>query len=110
MLTTRQRERSAHVPRVNVSVPGLPRPLANYTPAARAGNLVFAAGQLASDFNEGVAAEARIHPAFPYYGSAIKKQTRYVLENLAQTFRAAGASPSPPVEAAGVYPGVPDYS
>jgi len=27
-----------------------------------------------------VAAEARIDPAFPYYGSAIKKQTRYVLE------------------------------
>src|SRR6059036_1009827 len=92
MLTTRQLERSAHVPRVNISVPGIPRPLANYTPAARAGNLVFAAGQLASDFNEGVAAEARIHPAFPYYGSAIKKQTRYVLDNLARTFRAAGTS------------------
>src|SRR5256712_3984801 len=99
MLTTRQRERSAHVPRVNISVPGLPRPLANYTPAARAGNLVFAAGQLASDFNEGVAAEARIHPAFPYYGSAIKKQTRYVLENLAQTFKAAGTSLSHVVKA-----------
>src|SRR5881296_1495256 len=99
MLTTRQVERSAHVPRVNISVPGIPRPLANYTPAARAGNLVFAAGQLASDFNEGVAAEARIHPAFPYYGSAIKKQTRYVLENLAQTFKAAGTSLSHVVKA-----------
>ena len=99
MLTTRQLERSAHVPRVNISVPGIPRPLANYTPAARAGNLVFAAGQLASDFNEGVAAEARIHPAFPYYGSAIKKQTRYVLENLAQTFNAAGTSLSHVVKA-----------
>jgi len=99
MLTARQLERSAHVPRVNISVPGLPRPLANYTPAARAGNLIFAAGQLASDFNEGVAAEARIHPAFPYYGSAIKKQTRYVLENLAQTFQAAGTSLSHVVKA-----------
>ena len=99
MLTTRQVERSAHVPRVNISVPGIPRPLANYTPAARAGNLVFAAGQLASDFNEGVAAEARIDPAFPYYGSAIKKQTRYVLENLAQTFKAAGTSLSHVVKA-----------
>src|SRR2546428_1715659 len=100
MLTTRQRERSAHVPRVNISVPGLPRPLANYTPAARAGNLVFAAGQLASDFNEGVAAEARIHPAFPYYGSAIKKQTRYVLENLAQTFKSGGHVAEPRGEGA----------
>ena len=99
MLTTRQLERSAHVPRVNISVPGIPRPLANYTPAARAGHLVFAAGQLASDFNEGVAAEARIDPVFPYYGSAIKKQTRYVLENLAQTFKAAGTSLSHVVKA-----------
>src|SRR5205814_9130301 len=67
-------------------------PLACYTPAARAGNLIFAAGQLASDFKHGVAPEARLDPAFPYYGSAIKKQTRYVLENLTQTFKAAGTS------------------
>jgi len=31
-------------------------------------------------------------PAFPYYGSAIKRGTRYILENLAKTFRAAGSS------------------
>src|SRR3989449_11422032 len=99
MLTTRQLERGAHVPRVNISVPGIPQPLANYAPAARAGNLVFAAGQLASDFKGGVAAEARLDPAFPYYGSAIKKQTRYVLENLAQTFKAAGTSLSHVVKA-----------
>ena len=29
--------------------------------------------------------EARVDPAFPYYGSAIKKQTRYILNNLAKT-------------------------
>ena len=80
------------MPRVDVVVTGIPQPLASYAPAARAGNLVFAAGQLASDFKHGVAAEARVDPAFPYYGSAIKKQTRYVLENLAQTFKAAGTS------------------
>src|SRR5258705_8420189 len=77
---------------MNVSVPGIPQPLAFYTPSARAGNLIFAAGQLASAFKHGVAPEARLDPAFPYYGSAIKKQTRYVLENLAQTFKAAGTS------------------
>src|SRR5207247_2780440 len=77
---------------MNVSVPATPQPLAFHTPAARAGNRIFAAGQLASDFKHGVAPEARLDPAFPYYGSAIKKQTRYVLENLAQTFKAAGTS------------------
>jgi enamine deaminase RidA (YjgF/YER057c/UK114 family) len=80
------------VPRLDIAVSDIPRPLAHYTPAARAGDLVFAAGQLASDFRTGVAPEARVDPAFPYYGSAIKKQTRYVLENLARTFKAAGTS------------------
>ncbi len=75
-----------------VSVPDIPRPLAHYTPAVRTGDLVFAAGQLASDFRHGVAPEARVDPAFPYYGSDIKKQTRYILDNLARTFRAAGTS------------------
>jgi reactive intermediate/imine deaminase len=69
-----------------------PKPLANYTEAFRAGDLVFAAGQIASDFATGVAEEARVDPAFPYYGSSIKKQTRYVLGNLKNTFEAAGSS------------------
>ena len=80
------------MPRVDIAVPGIPQPLASYTAATRAGNLVFAAGHLASDFKQGVAPEARLDPAFPYYGSAIKKQTRYVLENLEKTFEAAGTS------------------
>src|SRR5512132_4168096 len=79
-------------PRIDIAVPGIPQPLANYTPAARVGNLVFAAGQLASDFKHGVALEARGDAAFPHYGSAIKRQTRYVLENLARTFKAAGTA------------------
>src|SRR5262249_48607889 len=69
-----------------------PKPLANYTEAFRAGDLIFAAGQIASDFATGVAPEARVDPAFPYYGSSIKKQTRYVLGNLKNTFEAAGGS------------------
>ena len=36
--------------------------------------------------------EARVDPAFPHYGSDIARQTRYVLENLARTFKAAGTS------------------
>jgi enamine deaminase RidA (YjgF/YER057c/UK114 family) len=69
-----------------------PKPLANYTEAFRAGDLVFAAGQIASDFSTGIAPEAQVDPAFPYYGSSIKKQTRYILGNLKNTFEAAGSS------------------
>jgi enamine deaminase RidA (YjgF/YER057c/UK114 family) len=75
-----------------IDVPDIPKPLANYAPALRVGNLVFAAGALATDFKTGVAPEARIHPAFPYYGSAIKRETRYILDNLVRTFKAAGTS------------------
>jgi enamine deaminase RidA (YjgF/YER057c/UK114 family) len=75
-----------------VPVKDIPQPLANYSPALRLGNLVFAAGALATDFKTGVAPEARVDPAFPYYGSAIKRQTGYILENLVKTFRAAGTS------------------
>src|SRR5438876_664024 len=87
------------MPRIDVAVPHIPQPLASYTPAARAGDLVFAAGHLASDFKQGVAPEARVDPAFPFYDSAIKKQTRYVLGNLARTFEAAGTSLSHVVKA-----------
>src|SRR6266567_8410453 len=69
-----------------------PQPLANYSEAFRVGDLVFAAGQIASDYRTGVPPEARLDPAFPFYGSDIKRQTRYILENLARTFVAAGTS------------------
>src|SRR5437763_52757 len=69
-----------------------PRPLAHYSEAMVAGPWVFAAGQIASDYKTGVPAEARRHPSFPYYSSDIKLQTRYVLDNLKQTFEAAGSS------------------
>ncbi len=76
-----------------------PRPMANYTEAIRVGNLVFAAGQIANDFVTGVPAEARINPAFPYYGSDIKLQTRFILENFKKTFGAANSSLSNVVKA-----------
>jgi enamine deaminase RidA (YjgF/YER057c/UK114 family) len=66
--------------------------LANYTEGYRVGDFVFAAGQIPSDYKTGIPPQARTDPAFPYYGSNIKKRTRYVLDNLAKTFAAAGSS------------------
>ena len=71
---------------------GVPRPLANYSEAMVAGALVFAAGQLASDFKTGVPPQARKGSGFPFYGSEIELQTAYILENLKKTFEAAGSS------------------
>jgi enamine deaminase RidA (YjgF/YER057c/UK114 family) len=69
-----------------------PQPIANYTEAFRIGDLVFAAGHVATDFKRGLADEVRRHPNFPYYGSDIKLQTRYVLNSLKRTFEAGGSS------------------
>ena len=66
--------------------------LAGHGVRERSAGYAFAAGQVASDFKSAVPREARIDPAFPYYGSDIKRQTRYILENLARTFKAAGTS------------------
>ncbi|HJM42733.1 MAG TPA: RidA family protein, partial [Nitrospinota bacterium] len=69
-----------------------PSPMANYSEGYRAGDFVFAAGQIASDYKTGIPPEARTDPAFPYYGSDIKRQTDYILGNLSRTFEPAGAS------------------
>ena len=77
---------------IKVIKSGAPRPLANYNEAFVVGDLVFAAGQLASDFKTGVPPQARKQAGFPFYGSDIELQTTYILENLKTTFEAAGSS------------------
>ncbi len=67
-----------------------PKPMAHYCQGILAGDTVYAAGQIASDYKTGVPAEARQDPAFPYYGSDIQRQARYVLNNLRSVFQAAG--------------------
>jgi enamine deaminase RidA (YjgF/YER057c/UK114 family) len=69
---------------------GVPRPLAPYSPAIKAGGWVFVAGQLASDFVNGLAPEAQAGPGNPFTQDPQELQSRYVLRNLAVTLRAAG--------------------
>ena len=71
---------------------GIPAPLAHYTEAFKVGGLIFAAGQLPTDFNVGIPPEAQTDPNFPFYGSDIKKRTHFILNNLQRTFKAAGSS------------------
>ncbi len=80
-----------NVPRQVITKSGAPSPMAHYCEGVVVGDHLYAAGQIASDYATGVPPEARTDPAFPYYGSDIQRQTRYVLENLQKTFRAAGA-------------------
>ena len=67
-----------------------PTPMAHYSQGVMIGDTLYAAGQIASDYKTGVPPEARQDAAFPFYGSHIQKQARYVLENLRSVFEAAG--------------------
>lgn len=70
----------------------VPTPLAHYTQGRQVGDLIFLAGQLASDWKTGVPAELSRQPGYPFYGSDIKDQTRFVLENIKANLEDAGSS------------------
>ncbi len=67
---------------------GIPKPIAPYSPGIKAGGWLFVAGQLASDFETGLAPECRLEN--PYLGDALRIQSDYVLKNLAELHQAAG--------------------
>src|ERR1700691_2225797 len=67
---------------------GTPRPLAPYSPAIKAAGWLFVAGQLASDFKNGLAPEAM--SSNPNLCDSLELQSRYTLKNLADTVAAGG--------------------
>ena len=67
---------------------GVPKPLMPYSPAIKAGGWTFIAGQIASDFDTGLAPE--VLPANPFLSNELERQSRYVLTNLANTIKATG--------------------
>ncbi len=69
-----------------------PYPLAHEPQAVQAGPLLFFSNQMATDFRTGVPADARLNPAFPYYGSESAAQVNYIVKNIEAICRAAGTS------------------
>jgi enamine deaminase RidA (YjgF/YER057c/UK114 family) len=80
-------------PKEGIVVSTIPQPLsgAGYSPAVRVGDHIFVAGQMATDFRTGIPAEAQANPTF-WEGSTIRRQTEFILKNLALTLEAAGSS------------------
>ncbi len=70
----------------------LESPLTTAADAVVAGPYLFTSAQVADDGVDGIAPEARPHPAYPYYASEIRLQTRYVLAKLGRVLAAAGTS------------------
>src|SRR5262249_51447367 len=69
-----------------------PQPRPHAPAACTVGNMIFAAGQVASDGTTGMPAAGRTAPALPSDSADIKTQTRGILEQLKATFAAAGSS------------------
>ena len=67
---------------------GVPKPLMPYSPAIKAGDWVFIAGQIASDFQTGLAPE--VLAANDYLDNELSLQANFVLKNLANTIKASG--------------------
>ena len=60
--------------------------------AVRAGPFLFFSGQMATDYETGLATEARTDPAFPYHTSSAKLQAEYIFRNVELLCEAAGTS------------------
>ena len=90
MATTEPRTSSSSGRRAIWPGDGVPKPLMPYSPVISAGGWVFTAGQLATDFETGLAPEVIPAQGLPFYQDALELQSRYVLKNLAATLEAAG--------------------
>ena len=75
--------------RVVIRAPGIPAPEA-WSPAVAAGGWVFVAGTMATDFETGLAPQARIDPRRPYLDDPLELQSRHILGAVGETLRAAG--------------------
>jgi enamine deaminase RidA (YjgF/YER057c/UK114 family) len=70
----------------------VPMPYAGQVQAIRAGDLLFLGGLMAVDESGGLAAPARIDPCTPYFGSAARVQTDYILAQAQRICAKAGTS------------------
>lgn len=63
-----------------IDSPRLPKPLANYTPCVGAGDWLFLAGQLPTEFGTtGLAPEAQVNPNFPHHVSSLVAQANFTI-------------------------------
>lgn len=75
-----------------VPTPNLPKRADNGSLLVAAGDYVFTSGLRATDYETGVPSEARTASNFPWFGSDVKLQTKYVLEQLRNILNCAGTS------------------
>lgn len=60
-----------------------------WSAAVQAGGWVFVSGTMATDFESGIAVEARLDPRQPYIHEALELQSRHILSSIGQLLQAA---------------------
>ena len=60
--------------------------------AVKAGPYVFISGQMATDFENGLATEAQSDPNFPFHSTPARLEAEYVIKNVEKICQAAGTS------------------
>ena len=75
-----------------ITAPNVPVPDLHHPHAVRAGGFLFVSGLCATDFTSGLAPEARVNAAAPWFGSRGKKQTTFILDCMESICRAGGSS------------------
>lgn len=75
-----------------VAARDVPVPTLHHPHGVRAGGFLFVSGLCATDFKGGLAPQAQINPATPWFQSSGKKQTAYILDCMDAICRAGGTS------------------
>lgn len=75
-----------------VNPEGMPPPPFRYSHAIRAGQFVFPSGQIASDFEDGVAPGTGLDPERPFHLRPVIPQTEWIYRRLGTLLEAAGSS------------------
>ena len=70
----------------------LPKPPLPISPAIQAGEWVFISGQLATDYETGLASDAKLDPDRPFHSSPVKLQAKHIFENVSAIMEEAGSS------------------
>ena len=75
-----------------INVDGVPPRLGPEAHAVKVGPYVFISGQMATDFENGLATEAQSDLNFPFHSTPAKLQAEYVIKNVEKICQAAGTS------------------
>ena len=67
-------------------------PISPESVAVKAGPYLFISGQMATDYKNGLAPNARPNPNFPYHQNQARLEAKYILENISNICNEAGTS------------------